>query len=451
MKKLTVGVLCAGAVVAAGVLATSYYSGIKIQEAFEQNAQGWSAEDGFSIQVLEYDRGLIRSHAKTLWSFAGDEESYDIQVTHDMLHGPWPMGKAAKVVSRFLLPEGSEPQLVDALKNQAPLEWTTIANWSGKTHHTLASPQFATAFQDGSTLAWGGLQAQWDLAAERNHIQGWIRMPQLRVQVEDGSAMNVDSAELTFDTAMPEGHGFWTGPSTFNIAAMEVQDTESQTYLKLQKLALQGGNTLQAGLVQSNMALQMAQLQTQAYSVGDIALNMDLKNVDASWFDQLIYWAQAGSDIQNMPWLNSLPQLLAGKPEISISKLTMSSEDGPISLSARLAYVGTQSEAFNPLGDFEGQLETEMPMSALAQVLEGKVRNDYLELLEQMNHEIDEVQLQAAVEDGLEKRLDALLGQGVFVVDDTQAKAALSFSNGDLKLNGQPIALQTLLSIGGAL
>ena len=451
MKKLTVGVLCAGVVAAAGVLATSYYSGIKIQEAFEQNAQAWSAEDGFSVEVLEYERGWIRSHAKTLWSFAGEEEFHEIQVTHDMLHGPWPMGKAAKVISRFLLPESSEPQLVDALQSRAPLEWTTIANWSGQTTHTLASPQFAATFQDGSTLVWGGLQAQWDLSAERNHAKGFMRMPELRVQVEDGSVMDVDNAEFTFDTAIPEGHGFWVGPTTLNIGAMDVQDTESQTYLKLQKLAAQAGNTLQEGLLQSSLGLQLAQLQTQAYNVNNVALNMQLKHVNALWFDQFIHWMQAGSDIQNMPWLNSLPQLLAGKPEISVSELTMGSEDGPISLSARLAYVGTEPEAFNPLGDLEGQLQTEMPMSALAMMLESKVRNDYLELLEQMNHDLEEAELQAAVEDGLEKRLDTLLGQGVFIVEEMQAKAALSFSGGELKLNGQPIALQNLLSIGGAL
>lgn len=451
MKKLAIGVLSAGALAVAGGLGTSYYIGGKIQEALEQTADVWSSEDGFTVRVLEYDRGLLRSHAQTLWSFASEEEIYDITVTHDILHGPWPMGKAAKVVSQFLLPEDSDPQLIDALRERAPLEWVTTASWSGKTQHTLFSPNFAASFDDGSSLTWGGLQADWTLSPERTDTSGTVRMPVLRVKVEDGSRLDVEDTEITFDTHMPAGYSFWLGPTALKIGLMAVQSTEDESQLKLQGLTLNTSNLLQDKLVQSGLDAQLQQLEMPSLQAKDLALSMQFKNWDADWVNQLMLWLQSGTQAPAIDWQSSLPALLAGKPELAISRLSMQSADGPVTFSARIAYTGSQPEAFNPAADLEGQLRTTLPLPTLVQLLETKVRNDYLALLEQMNHALEEKELQAAVDDGVSKRLKALLSQGAVLQQGDTVEAALEFAHGEFKLNNRPQTLQQLLGIGSGL
>lgn len=452
MKKLAIGVLSAGALAIAGGLATSYYIGGKIQTALEQTANVWSAEDGFTVRVLEYDRGWVRSHAQTLWSLTSEEDTYDITVTHDILHGPWPMGQAAQVVSQFLLPEDSEPQLVEALQQRTPLEWVTTAGWSGQTTHTLFSPNFTSSFQDGSSLTWGGLQGEWTLSAERDHTQGFVRMPVLRVKDDDGGRMDVEDTEITFNTHMPEGYGFWLGPTALKMGRVTLQGTEGEsTLLKLQRLELSSNNVLQDTLVQSSLDAQLGHLETPTYRANNVVLQMQVQNLDASWLDQVMRWAQSGPEAQDMDWLRSLPVLLAGKPELAITRFGMDSADGTVSLSARLAYTGTQPEAFDPSTDLAGQLRTTMPLPALVQLLEAKVRNDYLELLEQMNHELADEELQAAVNDGVDKRLQALLTQGIVQKQGNQVEAALEFSQGSLLINNRPQTLQQLLGIGSAL
>lgn len=101
----------------AGALATSYYVGGRIEQAIEQTADSWAEGSGVTVQVMDYERGIISSKATTLWSIATEDDTYEITAKHDILHGPWPMGKAAKVVSRFLLPEGTDPALVKALSS----------------------------------------------------------------------------------------------------------------------------------------------------------------------------------------------------------------------------------------------------------------------------------------------------------------------------------------------
>lgn len=451
MKKLAIGVLGAGALIVAGGLGTSYYTGKKIQQTLQQTADVWSAEDGFTVRVLEYDRGLVSSRAQTLWSFVSGEDVYDVTVTHDILHGPWPMGHAAKVVSRFLLPQDSEPQLVEALQKQAPLEWVTTAGWSGQTAHTLSSPNFTSSFEDGSALTWGGLRAQWTLSAERDNAQGFVRMPVLRVKVEDGSRLDLEDTEITFDTHAPAGYSFWLGPSALKLGLMSVQDSENSSQIKLQQLDLSTTNTLQDRLVQSGLDMLLKQLETPSYNAENVALQMQLKNFDADWLDQVMRWVQAGTDAQEMNWLGMLPQLLAGKPELSINRLSMDSADGPVSISARLAYTGSQPEAFDPTTDLEGQLHTTLPLPTLVQLLESKVRSDYLDLLEQMEHEMNEQELQTAVDDGVGKRLKALLSQGIVQKKGDSVEATLDFAHGEIKLNDRPQTLQQLLGIGSAM
>lgn len=453
MKKLAIGVLGAGALAVAGALGTSYYVGAHIQEAITQMAEAWTSEDGLTVRILDYDRGLFTSRATTLWSIATEEDNYDLTVTHDIVHGPWPMGKAAKVISRFLLPQDSDAALVEALQKRPPLEWTTIASWSGATAHNVTSPNFQTAFEDGSALTWGGLKAEWTLSATRDTAQGFVRMPVLRVEVQDGSRMDVEDAELTFDAQIPQGYSFWTGPTAMKLGMLSVLDTEDGTQLKLQNLRLEGSNVLQDSLLQSGMQVQLQNVESPSFRAKNLALHVQVKNIQANWFEQLMQWAQAGpeAEAQTTALLQNLPELLAGQPELHIQQLSMDSSDGPVSLNAHVRYTGTSPEEFNPTTDLEGQLQTAMPVTVLKQLLGSRVRSDYLQLLEQMDRELDEAELQAAVDDGVGKRLKALLSQGVVQKQGESVKASLSFSNGEFKLNDQPQTLQQLLGIGGAL
>lgn len=453
MKKLAVGVIGAGALAVAGALGTSYYMGEHIQQTMTQMTEAWASDGGLTVRLLDYDRGLLTSHATTLWSIASEEENYDITVVHNIVHGPWPMGKAAKVVSRFLLPPDSEAALLQALQQRAPLEWTTTASWSGTTAHHVTSPNFQTAFEDGSALTWGGLKAEWTLSAQRDAVQGFVRMPVLRVEVQDGSRMDMEDAELTFDAQMPQGYSFWTGPTALKLGMLSVLDTEEATQLKLQHLQLESSNVMQNALLQSGIQAQLQNVDSANFHAQNLKLQVQMKNIEANWFEQWMQWLQTGteSEEQTMSLLQNLPALLAGKPELHIQRLSMDSGDGPVSLAAHVRYSGTDPEQFNPITDLEGQLQTAMPLPVLKQLLGSRVRSDYLELLEQMDREIDEAELQAAVNDGVGKRLKALLSQAVVQKQGDAVSASLSFSNGEFKLNNQPQTLQQLLGIGGAL
>lgn len=452
MNKLAIGVLSAGALAVTAGFATSYYMGGRILQTLQDTALAWSAQEGLTVRVLAYERGITSSQAKTLWSLATAEDTYDVTVTHDIVHGPWPRGKAAQVVSRFLLPDDSEPQLVQALQQKPPLEWTTTASWSGATAHTLFSPNFSTLFEDGSSLTWGGLKSEWTLSAQRNATKGFVQMPVLRVKAEDGSSMELEDADLTFDAHMPASFSFWNGPSSIKVGLIAVQNPETATQFKLQQLAMHTTTTLQDKLVQMGLETSIAKVQTPEYSLGNLALAINFKQVDADWLDEFMVWMQRipQDEDQATALLRSLPVLLAAKPVIE-SRLGMDTPDGPAELSAQVAYVGQQPDAFQPLLDLQAHLRAKLPKVAVVQLLDSKVRSDYLALLEQLNQDFDEQTLQTAVDDGVGKRLKQLLELGALQDSGTTFSAEIELDQGELKLNGQPRELQNLLQMGGAI
>ena len=454
MKKLAIGVLSAGALAVAGALGTSYHMGGHIQQALEETTTAWSSEDGFSVRIVEYERGIVRSKAKTLWTFATGEEIYELPVTHDIMHGPWPMGKAAKVITRFALPADSEPQLLQALQEQPPLEWSTTASWSGETEHSLSSPQFTAQFEDGSTLSWGGLKAQWTLSAQRNAAKGMLNMPLLRVKVEDGTSLDMQDSAVTFDAHVPENLSFWSGPSSVKIGQLAVHNTETESQWQLQGLSIQSDTSLQNNLVHMALNSHVATLELPEFKLDDLALEMHAKQIDGQWLNTLMLWMQRNtyddSDQVTSP-LQDLPMLLAGKPEIALTRLGMRTPEGPAEMSARIAYVGQAPEAFNPATDLHVQMHAQLPKTILAYVLDSKVRSDYLDLLQQLEQELNEEQLQAAVDDGVDKRLQGLLELGAIKDSGTTFSADLELKQGELTLNGQPSDLRNLLQMGGAI
>lgn len=452
MKKLAITALSVGALAVATACATSYYVGGQIEQKITQTAALWSTEDGLTVAVMDYERGVIRSHATTLWSITTEDGTYDVTATHDILQGPWSGGHAAQITTRFQLPEDSEASLVEALQDRAPLEWRTVADWSGATAHQLHSPAFATRFEDGSQLSWGGLNAEWTLSANLDTSKGFAHMPALRVE-QERSHMDIHDAKLTFDAHIPMGYTFWTGPTTLKVGKLSLLDPDTAVDMQFTGLQVQGETTRREDLLQSDLSVQLDEFESAELHSRNFAFQMQLKNISAPWFEQWVQWVQTSSDTQELlqQFGEKLPELLASQPELNIPRLSFDSKDGPVSLSAYLHYIGTQPEAFDPSTDLEGQIQTSMPLSMLKLLLSNRVRNDYVELLEHMDREIHTEELEAAVDDGVGKRLETLQSNDFVQLQGDTAQATLRFTKGEFLLNDHPRTLQQLLNIGGSL
>ena len=453
MNKLVVGVVGAGVLAGAAALGCSYYVGGQIEQSLQRATQEWSAQEGFAVNILEYNRGIFGAKAKTQWSFDDEDEHFEIIATHDITHGPWARGQAGRIDSRFPLPEDSDPDLQKALHGRAALEMLTHIGWKGQTEHKVTSPELSVHFADGSELGWGGLQAELKLSAERTAAQGWARMPALQLKSEDGSRMELQDTRMDVSGAIVPGHSFWDGPASMTVASLQIFEPEGASHIMLRGLALDSATQVREEMIDTSFKVNVAHLDAPGYPTSDIQLHVSLKNIASTWLDQAMAWAQGDmqDEAHRMELLRSLPVLLERKPEIALERFAVRTPEGLSELSARLAYQGEDPSAFNPLTDLYASLRAAMPQALLKLLMAEKVRSDYATLLEQLGQEMAEEALQAEVDAGVQKRIQGLLSNDIVRAQGDTFSAELEYSQGEIKLNGVVTPLQKLWGIGGAM
>ena len=145
MKPLAYGVIGVAGVLTLAALGCSYYMGTQIEQAFERSTQDWSSQDGFSVSILEYDRGIAHSRAKTQWSFHDEDEGFEVTATHDITHGPWANGQGGSIDSQFQLPENSDSDLRAALAGQPIFRVFTTVGWKGHSTHDTTNATTAAS------------------------------------------------------------------------------------------------------------------------------------------------------------------------------------------------------------------------------------------------------------------------------------------------------------------
>ena len=453
MNTLATSLLAGTTLAVAAAAGTSYYMGGKIQQAIVTTADSWGEDQEVAVRLVHYERGVFTSSARSIWTFAGNDTTHEVQVTHDIRHGPFPRGYAAQVHTVFHLPDDIDPALTQALQGKHPLQWTAQVRWNQEARHTVQADSFQAKFDDGSTLDWGGLQAQWTMQPDGLHIQGSAQLPLLDVQTPSAQMrLRMQDLQLQLDNHKSAQYQFWSGPLQLQLAQLQVEDPEAPTF-SVEDMDLTASSDLVDNLVQMRIQTQAAQAGTTDQQVQNAQLHITLTNIDANWLTQAVAWmhsSEAEEELQSWALLSSLPQLLAGHPEIAITHLQFQTSDGVSEFAARMGYTGEDPEAFT-LIDLNATLQATLPQSVLEHLLSAKVRNDYVALLEQMGQPMDETSLGAAIQDGVRKRLQSLISQGAIHPTGNRFTSELTFDGDGFQLNGQPTKLHDLLMLGEAI
>ena len=451
MSKLGIGLAAAAGVVVVGVLGTSYMIGGKIQDGFTEGVSRMSSKP-LSIELNSYERGLFSSTAQTTWTFGGGEEPKRFKATHKISHGPLPKGHMAEVDTKFALNEGADEDLVKALNGRSPLLWNTQVGWNKSSTHSLTSPEFTGKF-DESQVNWGGMQAKFELSAGLKNIKGNASFPQLLSHNPEQSNVEIKGSSIHFDVQKPEGQEFWVGPVGMAIASLDATPKEDGKPVKLQDLKLDTDTVLKGEVVNVLLNTQIQQVQAGPDSASDVALDFAFNNMDANWINQITKWGQEENpepEEMRMKLMQSVPQLLARKPEFEIKRATMRTADGLSEFSALLAYDGDGSGSLSPAA-IKASLKANLPKKVLESLIGSRVRKGYVETLEEFEQEIDEKELQQVVTENVKERIDALVQAGVLLDQNGNWTTQMAYGAGKIELNGKPVEGDSLQTLMGAL
>lgn len=467
MKKWAVGGAALAAVAVAGVLGGSYAMGGPIEAGFQDAAVRASGE-GLTVEVLRYERGWLHSTAETLWTYdsgstneaVGDEEEdadsadsadaaaphepVQFKVSHRITHGPWAMGHAAQVDSDFLLAAGANPQLHAALKDRPALQVHSNVGWGRSSSHSASAPPLSWT-SEGTTITWGGLQAQWQMPADLRGVQGQLQLPTLRMQDAAQGQLELTGASLQLDLQQPAGQPLLTGPWKLQLASLVHQpaageDSTGERFA-IQALQLDSRTTLQGDAAQMALNGSLQSLQMGGHQASDVVLEAALRNLDAAWLQQALAWRQDGSAAaaERLQQLTQqLPQVLARKPALEVSRLSLRTPEGLSELGATLAYAGDGQQPQQLLQDLQASLRTQLPEPVLRDLLVQRVRYGLLQLLEEEGRDdVDTADLDAAVQANVTERLATLKTLGALQADGPRWRIQLDAGQGQLRLNGQ--------------
>lgn len=453
MKKWLVQILAALASTFLVVALLSFYMGGRIHTAVQSQIAKWEDKGYAKIEVLDYQRGIFSSTAHSRWTVEGDESSYQIEAQHDIRHGPFPHGKAATVATTFYLPAGSDPHVLQALQGAHLAQWNAAVQWNHQAHHQLSSQPLQIDFDDGSSIRWGGLQAQWQVSAQQDHIQGSLDVPLLQAKTpEIDNNLAVSGLHLEMDTQYAAQESFWSGPITLEVGSIEIQDPEV-AHVRARQLRLHALTTLNNRLVSLQLQSQAAEAMTPDQGIRQLELAMRFDNIDVQWFKDTLAWLGSNAeeeDVHVAALLDGLNQLLAAQPKIQFEKLAFETDAGISEIKGHLAYTGQQADTFD-ISEVQAALHATFPQSVVEHWLASKVRNDYVLLLDQLGQAFNETELEHAIASGVHKRLQSLLSLGAIKNQQDRFSAELVFDRDGLQLNGQPTAFQDLLMLGEAM
>ena len=198
---------------------------------------------------------------------------------------------------------------------------------------------------------------------------------------------------------------------------------------------------------------QIKQVQAGPDSASDVALDFAFNNMDANWINQITKWGQEENpepEEMRMKLMQSVPQLLARKPEFEIKRATMRTTDGLSEFSALLAYDGDGSGSLSPAA-IKASLKANLPKKVLESLIGSRVRKGYVETLEEFEQEIDEKELQQVVTENVKERIDALVQAGVLLDQNGNWTTQMAYGAGKIELNGKPVEGDSLQTLMGAL
>ena len=184
-----------------------YFIGAKVETRFRDGIAKASSEYGYPIELTDYQRGWLHSHAVTRVQI----EDQTFEIDHEITHGPLFVFGWAKIHSE--LPQDFTPE-VAGFFDQSPLVADTRLGFGGGYRIDIESPAFDKEVPDhpGAQVAWQGLDGYYSRDGNQIELQlqgGGLKLdgPEGRIVVDDirlsgdGSAMDdLGDGELDWDS-----------------------------------------------------------------------------------------------------------------------------------------------------------------------------------------------------------------------------------------------------------
>ena len=355
-------------------------------------------------------------------------------------HGPLPGFSSVGLATAHSELELNNPLITKLYAGKSPLTSDTTIDFSGSAHERLRSPAVEST-ADGFVSSWGEfvLDVSYDRDMSDWRYQGGL--PFIKIRSEDGSH-SLEMKNFAFEgqqtRLFADNPYLYTGPVKMTLQSLETQGmNEEQPPVRMSNLLAQSNVTEKAGFIDIVAGYSIESLQVGEVAYRGAHFDLALRHLEAKALAELNQVAQkmdAQSEFdmaQFKPMLRPTQVLLENSPEISIERMGVTTPEGEVKASAVVKLPNAN------VGDLGVAMENPMILMGLASVVEA---NTQLALPQAL--------LMANLSEEQAEMLPALLQSGYVLNNNGQLSTSISYAQGKVTINGQPIDPGMMMGMG---
>lgn len=456
--KAAVAIGVIGSVAAAG----PYVIGLRIESVFRAGIASMSEQSPYPIRISRYERGIYSAEAETAIEVVlppdthAHEQGHEneapaapkvlqLQLHHTISHGPRLDGllRLGRLVTTPQLDDELKTSLAPLFGEQPLVTLTTDLGFTGRISGSLRSPAVdaSTAGLNALKVRWAGIESSYSLG--RGHLMLQLAAPGLDITGDADQQGSFGQLAMSADMTQVDDSPLWIGTSKITVASLALKSAEVTSTLN--QFALDADTRLADGSINSGVQFSATSLEAAGTRIDQPRLRISFDHLDtaatiamstaANRYQQTHGKDAAVDPAAMMAELKpAFSQLAAGHPELRVDELSFGSPAGAAKAEGSLRYIGDANvDDFSPLTDVEGHARFDAPLATVNLLLSQKIRAD---LAGNAGVAPDEVP-QEVIASALQNTRDALVAQGLLLVDGPQAKSVMAFKGGVLTINGK--------------
>jgi uncharacterized protein YdgA (DUF945 family) len=453
-------------VFAAGAYAAAaYLLGGQAREQYFSLLKDHERSGFVSLTNQSYERGFLTSRAATLVevtmpapdSGEGEEGTVRFTLRHELRHGPLPdlfhdisFGTALATMDTVVEPgdpaEGVG-KLFAAVPELAQSRSTLRVGFSGEIQGGLTVPAFEKE-EAGERLSWGGLAVNVVHVPLTGALQGDFSLPALAVAAAEGT-VRLDGLSGSFD--LVEALPFvYVGRAESSLASVNMTQPDAESVL-LTDLRLSSQSSCDGNIAGFLQKLDITRVEIEGGAFGPLSCDIEARNLDAlalsEFQTRLRLMAGSvggeGADPEAFSaevgelYLTLFTKLLAGKPELHISRLRVGTARGDLTGSLQVKSDAPAGQAvLNPLLLLP-HVSAEAEVNATEELLVGLLGLD----VRRQAPDAADADVDAMARQRFREQVEPLLAQGILIRDGATISGKASLSQGRLTVNGQTTPL----------
>ena len=458
------------------LLITPYWFGIKAEKEYSNIVETVSKFENMEIVSNDFKRGWFTSTGEITFIVNKEgEEPFQIVENDTIYHGPIPVGLIGKgkfslkpvlavIETKAELSANKEIEYSDLIDSMPEMNFETTLELNGNGSTAVSVPMVEKKLQDGKNLKWSGLEGLINFTPDLTEVTSVINSPNFVIE-DDSFILGISGLNIDSNLNYPASN-FKNPLGNVEVLvdefSSEGKDGDELNKLTLSNLKITASTNQRESVLNHIHSLVFDTLSVGGNSYGPGEYELELRNINKKAFQQIqeilsknqnSMDSTSTNEILTSELMKVLPELIVDSPEIELTKLNLKTGQGDLSGHAIISLKGEPELAQNPillLAALSAEIDISVSKDLFENVLRDYKIEEITDELNSQNKDLpDSEELKNMANAKAQAELKQWLDYNIFVLKNDNYVIELSYSLGQIKLNGNPLDINSLLNLGG--